>query len=125
MPLSYRQLSGLVSVTEPTQDSSAGLVDEVIATASHTERRNRSSPAQVMVYFAIATGLYSKGSYHDVLSQLSDGLAWASDWQEAFTPPSKSAIFQARARLEPKPLSTKATGLNLSINPTSPPSRFN
>jgi len=84
-----------VPVAEPTQDSSAGLVDEVIATAGHTERRNRSSPAQVMVYFAIATGLYSKGSYHDVLSQLSDGLAWASDWQEAFTPPSKSAIFQA------------------------------
>ena len=57
-----------------------------------------------MAYFAIGMGLYSEGSYQDVLSQLTDGLSWASGWAESFTAPSKSAIFQARARLGSKPL---------------------
>jgi hypothetical protein len=35
---------------------------------------------------------------------LTDGLSWASGWQEAYSPPSKSAIFQARARLGSEPL---------------------
>jgi len=48
--------------------------------------------------------LYSEGSYEDVLSQLTDGLSWASGWQERYRPPSKSAIFQARARLGSGPL---------------------
>jgi hypothetical protein len=48
--------------------------------------------------------LYSQGSYEDVLAQLTDGLSWASGWQEEYRPPSKSAIFQARARLGSEPL---------------------
>jgi len=39
-----------------------------------------------------------------VLSQLTDGLAWSSGWAEQYSPPSKSAIFQARARLGPEPM---------------------
>ena len=96
------------------------LVDEVIAEAGRTEQRNRTLPARVMAYFAIGMALYSEGSYEDVLSQLTDGLSWASGWREQFTPPSKSGIFQARQRLgfEPlealfrrvaKPLGTPAT----------------
>ena len=81
-----------------------GLVDEVIVATGRTEQRHRSLPARVMAYFAIGMGLYAEGSYEDVLSQLTDGLSWASGWQETFTPPSKSAIFQARARLGSKPL---------------------
>ena len=38
-----------------------------------------------MAYFAIGMALYSEGSYEDVLGQLTDGLAWASGWQEEFT----------------------------------------
>jgi Insertion element 4 transposase N-terminal/Transposase DDE domain len=57
-----------------------------------------------MAYFAIGMALYSEGSYEDVLSQLSDGLAWASGWEERYALPSKSAIFQARARLGAEPL---------------------
>jgi hypothetical protein len=48
--------------------------------------------------------LYSEGSYEDVLAQLTDGLSWASGWQDSYSPPSKSAIFQARARLGSEPL---------------------
>ena len=44
--------------------------------------------------------LYSEGSYEDVLALLTDGLSWASGWQESYSPPSKSAIFQARARVK-------------------------
>ena len=81
-----------------------GLVDEVIAQAGRTEQRHRSLPARVMAYFSIGMALYSQGSYEDVLAQLTDGLSWASGWQEEYRPPSKSAIFQARTRLGSEPL---------------------
>ena len=61
-------------------------------------------PARVMAYFSIGMALYCEGSYEDVLAQLTDGLSWVSRWQERFKAPSKSAIFQARARLGPEPL---------------------
>ena len=80
------------------------LVDEVISQVGRTEQRHRSLPARVMAYFSIAMALYSEGSYEDVLAQLTDGLSWASGWQETYPPPSKSAIFQARARLGSEPL---------------------
>ena len=80
------------------------LVDEVVAAAGRTEQRHRSLPARVMAYFSIGMALYSEGSYEDVLAQLTDGLSWASGWAESYAPPSKSAIFQARARLGSQPL---------------------
>ena len=103
-PESDRRLSDLVSVGVLTRVFPAPLVDEVIAELGRTEVRSRSLPARVMAYFAIGMALYSEGSYEDVLAQLSDGLAWASGWDEEFTLPSKSAIFQARARLGAEPL---------------------
>ena len=80
------------------------LVDEVIAGAGRTEQRSRSLPARVMAYFAIGMAMHSEGSYEDVLSQLTDGLAWSVGWPENYSPPSKSAIFQARQRLGPEPM---------------------
>ena len=103
-PESDRRLSDLVSVGVLTRVFPPGLVDEVIAAAGRTEQRNRSLPARVMAYFSIGLALYSEGSYEDVLGQLTDGLSWASGWRESFRPPSKSAIFQARARLGSEPL---------------------
>ena len=100
-PDSDRRLSDLVSVGVLTRVFPPGLVAEVIAAAGRTEQRNRTLPARVMAYFAIGMALYSEGSYEDVLSQLTDGLSWASGWEQSFTPPSKSAIFQARQRLGP------------------------
>jgi len=35
---------------------------------------------------------------------LTDGLSWASGWEQDFAPPSKSAIFQARSRLGFEPV---------------------
>jgi hypothetical protein len=103
-PESDRRLSDLVSVGVLTRVFPPELVDEVIASAGRTEQRHRSLPARVMAYFSIGMALYSEGSYEDVLAQLTDGLSWASGWQEAYSPPSKSAIFQARARLGSQPL---------------------
>jgi hypothetical protein len=93
-----------VSVGVLTRVFPADLVDEVIASTGRREQRHRSLPARVMAYFSIGMALYSEGSYEDVLAQLTDGLSWASGWQESYSPPSKSAIFQARVRLGPEPL---------------------
>ena len=103
-PVSERRLSDLVSVGVLTRVFPPELVDEVIAAAGRTEQRNRTLPARVMAYFAIGMALYSEGSYEDVLAQLTDGLSWASGWADTYSPPSKSAIFQARARLGAEPL---------------------
>jgi len=103
-PETDRRLSDLVSVGVLTRVFPPELVDEVIAEVGRTEQRHRSLPARVMAYFSIGMALYSEGSYEDVLAQLTDGLSWASGWQETYSPPSKSAIFQARARLGSEPL---------------------
>jgi hypothetical protein len=103
-PESGRRLSDLVSVGVLTRVFAPALVDEVIAASGRTQVRHRVLSARVMAYFAIGMGLYSDGSYEDVLSQLTDGLAWASGWREQYRLPSKSAIFQARERLGSAPL---------------------
>lgn len=103
-PETDRRLSDLVSVGVLTRVFPPDVVDEVIAGTGRTEQRNRSLPARVMAYFAVGMALYSEGSYADVLSQLTDGLSWASGWSKNYAPPSKSAIFQARARLGSAPV---------------------
>jgi hypothetical protein len=107
-PVSDRRLSDLVSVGVLTRVFPPELVDEVVAASGRTERRNRTLPARVMAYFSIGMGLYSEGSYEDVLGQLTDGLAWASGWsdpgRDSYRLPSKSGIFQARVRLGAEPV---------------------
>ncbi len=97
-------MSDLVSVGVLTRVFPPDVVDEVIEAAGRTQQRHRVLPARVMAYFAIGMGLYSEGSYEDVLAQLTDGLSWASRWAEQYPLPSKSAIFQARQRLGSQPL---------------------
>src|SRR5665647_2308698 len=113
-PESDRRLSDLVSVGVLTRVFPPGLVDEVIAQVGRTEQRHRSLPARVMAYFSIGMALYSEGSYQDVLAQLTDGLSWASRWQDSYSPPSKSAIFQARVRLGSEPLAVDGTCLDVA-----------
>jgi hypothetical protein len=96
-------LSDLVSVGVLTRTFPPGLVDEVIAGCERAEQRHRSLPARVMAYFSIGMALHSEGSYEDVLGLLTDGLAWAAD-ADPVRLPSKSAIFQARARLGAEPI---------------------
>lgn len=101
--MSERRLSDLVSVGVLTRTFPPVLVDEVIAEVGRTEQRHRSLPARVMAYFAVGMALHSEGSYEDVLGLLTDGLGWVSG-EEPVKLPSKSAIFQARARLGSEPV---------------------
>lgn len=96
-------MSDLVSVGVLTRTFPPALVDEVVAECERTEQRHRALPARTMAYFAIGMALHSEGSYEDVLSLLTDGLAWAAD-AEPVKLPSKSGIFQARVRLGFEPL---------------------
>ena len=102
-PASDRRLSDLVSVGVLTRTFPPALVDDVVADCGRTEQRNRSLPARAMAYFSIGMALHSEGSYEDVLALLTDGLAWTSG-EEPMILPSKSAVFQARARLGSEPL---------------------
>lgn len=103
-PESDRRLSDLVSVGLLTRVFPADVVDRVIADAGRTQVRSRSLPARVVAYFSIGMALYSEGSYEDVFAQLTDGLSWSEGWSRSWSPPSKSAIFQARARLGFEPM---------------------
>lgn len=101
---SDRRLSDLVSVGLLTRVFPAEVVDEVIAAAGRTEQRHRPLPARVMAYFSIGMALYAQESYEDVFAALTDGLSWSSGWSQSWSPPTKSAIFQARARLGYEPV---------------------
>jgi hypothetical protein len=97
-------LSDLVSVGLLTRVFPPDLVDEVIAEAGRTEQRRRVLPARAVAYFVIGMALHAEASYEDVMGLLTDGLAWSSGWREAYVLPSKSGIFQARARLGAEPV---------------------
>jgi hypothetical protein len=80
------------------------LVDEVLAATGRTEQRSRLLPARLVTYYVLAMALFSQASYEEVMRNLVEGLAWESGWRQAWRVPSKSAIFQARARLGAEPL---------------------
>jgi hypothetical protein len=103
-PESPRRLSDLVSVGVLARSFPPSLVDEVVESLGRTELRHRSLPARTMAYFSIGMALHSEGSYEDVLGLLTDGLSWVSGEAEPVVLASKSAIFQARARLGFEPL---------------------
>jgi hypothetical protein len=103
-PQSDRRLSDLVSVGLLTRVFPPELVEEVIVEAGRSEQRRRVLPARAMAYFAVGMALFSEGSYEDVMAHLTDGLSWSSGWEECYVPPSKSGIFQARARLGAEPV---------------------
>jgi hypothetical protein len=103
-PESDRRLSDLVSVGLLTRVFPADVVDAVIAQAGRTQVRSRSLPARVVAYFSIGMALHSEGSYEDVFGQLTDGLSWTTGWEQSWSIPTKSAIFQARSRLGFEPV---------------------
>ena len=103
-PMSDRRLSDLVSVGLLTRVFPPVVVDEAIVGCGRREQRHRSLPARTMAYFAIGIALHSDGSYEDVMALMTDGLAWVDGDDVPVKLPSKSAIFQARARLGAEPL---------------------
>lgn len=77
---------------------------DVDAASGHTQYRHRALPARVAAYLSISMVLYADGANEDVFAELSDGHSWASRRRESYPTPSKSAIFQARARLGHEPM---------------------
>jgi hypothetical protein len=97
-------LSDHISIGVLTRVFPPELVDEVVAAAGRVERRRRLLPARVVVYYVLAMALFADSSYEEVMRQLTEGLAWASDWQRTWEVPSKVAISLARRRLGCEPL---------------------
>lgn len=67
------------------------------------EKRVRSLPAHVVVYFVLALALFTDG-YEEVIRKLVHGLRFARTWNRAWSVPSTGALSQARTRLGEEPL---------------------
>src|SRR5215210_1536214 len=75
-----------------------GEVRQVLAETGRASERERDLPAHVMVYYAIALGLYASSGTREVLRCLLEGLRWL--WgAEAVRVAGKSGISQARTRV--------------------------
>ncbi len=90
---------GVISNAFPL--TAIGPVLEKTGTAS---LRQRDLPAQVVVYYVIALGLYMQSSYREVLRCLLEGIQWLRDPSAPVRVAGKSGISQARTRLGWEPL---------------------
>lgn len=103
-PQDDQRLSDHVALGVLTRTFPPVLVDAVLVDTGRTEQRSRLLPARLVVYYVMGLALFSSSSYEEVMRNLVEGLAWESGWRQRWTVPSKSAIFQARARLGVEPL---------------------
>jgi hypothetical protein len=78
-------------------------VREVLAQTGRASQRVRDLPAEVLVYYVMALGLYMAGSTGEVLRCLVEGLRWL-DPARPLRLAGKAAISQGRTRLGPGPL---------------------
>ncbi len=103
-PQTDRRLSDHVALGVLTRTFPPALVDAVLADTGRAEQRTRLLPARLVVYYVMALALFAQASYEEVMRNLTEGLAFADGWRREPAMPSKSAIFQARARLGVAPL---------------------
>ena len=78
------------------------LVDRVVDEAGARERRTRTLPSRVVVYYLLAMVLFFQSGYGEVWSKLVAGLDWARRFRERLElgmQPSPAAITYARQRL--------------------------
>lgn len=79
------------------------IVDEVLAETGRREKRTRSLPAHLVVYFVMALALFRDG-YEEVIRHLVHGLRFARTWSREWKVPTVSALCQARQRLGEAPM---------------------
>lgn len=79
------------------------LVDEVLVETGRVERRTRSLPAHVVVYFVLALALFPDG-YEEVIRKLVHGLRFLRVWSRSWAVPTTGALSQARQRLGEEPM---------------------
>ena len=97
------KLTDYVSVGVLTRIVSRSIVDEVLAETGRVQKRTRSLPAHVVVYFVLALALFPDG-YEEVIRKLVHGLRFVRVWSREWVVPSTGALSQARQRLGPQPL---------------------
>jgi hypothetical protein len=97
------KLTDHVSVGVLTRIVSRSVVDEVLAETGRVQKRTRSLPAHVVVYFVLALALFTDG-YEEVIRKLVHGLRFVRVWSREWVVPSTGALSQARQRLGPQPL---------------------
>ena len=90
---------GVITKTFPLQR-----VRAVLAATGKASQRERDLPAHVVVYYAIALGLYMQSSYREVLRCLLEGVQWLLDPAVTLKVAGNSGISQARTRLGWEPL---------------------
>jgi hypothetical protein len=79
-------------------------VRAVLAATGKASQRQRDLPAHVVVYYAIALGLYMQSSCREVLRCLLEGVQWLLDPAVTLKVAGNSGISQARTRLGWEPL---------------------
>jgi hypothetical protein len=95
-------LTDRIGIGVLTRSFPPALVDEVIDGLGRRERRSRSLPARLVVYYVLAMALFASDGYEEVMRRLVQGLAWTARWRGAWKVPSSPAISKARARLGPQ-----------------------
>ena len=98
-----RKLTDHVSLGVLTRVVPRYIVDEVLTETGSREKRSRSLPAHLVVYFVLALALFHDG-YEEVLRKLVNGLRFARVWSVDWTVPTTGAITQARQRLGSAPM---------------------
>lgn len=97
------KLTDHVSLGALTRTVPRYVVDEVPAETGRQEKRVRSLPAHVVVYFVMSLALFTDG-YEEVIRKLVHGLRFARTWDREWKVPTTGALSQARARLGEQPL---------------------
>lgn len=98
------RVTDYVSLGVLTKYFSVEKVKEVIERAGRASERNRDLPAQVVMYYVLAMGLYMQVSYREVLRCLLEALEWLLGPTVSYKVAGKSGISQARTRLGWEPV---------------------
>lgn len=97
------RLTDHVSVGVLTRIVPRYVVDEALVESGRVQKRTRSLPAHVVVYFVMALALFSDG-YEEVIRKLVHGLRFMRVWSRGWSVPTTGALSQARARLGEGPM---------------------
>ena len=96
------RLSDYLSIGVLAQVYPIAAVREALASCGRASLRQRALPAEAMVYYVVALGLFRSVSAREVLRCLMEGLRWVSS-EATLHVSGKSSISRARTRLGSAP----------------------
>lgn len=94
----------------------AEAADRALEVTGRIEQRRRLLSARTTVYYVLAMNLFPKASYEEVGRRLFDARSWAEGKPGPASPPTKAAIYKARARLGWEPLRELFKGACAEVN---------